>query len=509
MKLKNILIATIAGALLLSSCSGFLDEKNNPNMNSTSTFWKSEGDIVKGLTAAYALLQPSMSWGRPYERFIVLDCYRSDELDFRADVAEWTRIATFTNIPTDRTGCRDEWTLLYKGINYANQCIDNIPNVPGVTQEVKDCSIAEARFLRAYYYYRLYLNFGERLPLYDKALKGTEEEFYPKQSAPGVIVEFIERELLAVQGVLPDASVWAAKNQHGRANKYMASAILAKFYMFRKQLPKAEVELKKIIESGKYGLVANYGDLFDGLHKHNKESIFDIQYTANNDGGRREFHRISLHLLSDDAGGYEEAYPSTWLFETMKNDKTVDGKYTDRLYSTIIFNDPNTKPYYFTATKNKFTDWHKPNSIYWHKFVSWNKSLGANWWESAYNIPVVRYADVLLLYAECLNDKGATAEAIGYINTVRARVNAVPLALGLSKADVLKHLQDVERPCELALEGSRWYDLIRWGIVEQALRAHNKPFMGNYVDSKHKMMPIPNGEFLLNPTWEQNPGHSK
>ena len=66
-----------------------------------------------------------------------------------------------------------------------------------------------------------------------------------------------------------------------------------------------------------------------------------------------------------------------------------------------------------------------------------------------------------------------------------------------------------ERPCELALEGSRWYDLVRWGIVEETLKAHNKPFVENYVDTKHQLFPIPHSEFLLNPDWEQNPNYSK
>ena len=131
------------------------------------------------------------------------------------------------------------------------------------------------------------------------------------------------------------------------------------------------------------------------------------------------------------------------------------------------------------------------------------------WDYSFFNVSVIRYADVLLLYAECLNDKGETTEAINIINKVRARVNVPALPLTMSKAEVLKHLQDKERPCELALEGSRWYDLVRWGIVEETLKAHNKPFVENYVDTKHQLFPIPHSEFLLNPDWEQNPNYSK
>ena len=112
-------------------------------------------------------------------------------------------------------------------------------------------------------------------------------------------------------------------------------------------------------------------------------------------------------------------------------------------------------------------------------------------------------------YAECLNHRGQTVDAIKYINEVRARANVVQLPASLSKEQVLKHLQEVERPCELALEGTRWYDLIRWGIVAETLIANNKPHVENYVGTKHTLLPIPHEEFLLNPDWEQNPNYSK
>ena len=391
MKLKHILIAALAAITSFTSCTVFLDENSNPNYLTPSTFWKSEADIVKGLTAAYARLQPSMNWGAPYERFIVLDCYRSDELDFRADVADWNRLAMFANTPSDWSCCMGEWDELYKGINYSNQCIDNIPNVPGVSDEVRNRSIAEARFLRAYYYYRLFMNFGERVPLIVKEIKGSEEEYYPAQAEVGALKAFIEKELKEVQTYLPEPGFWG--NQAGRATKYMAAGILAKYYMFINDLPSAEVELKKIIDSKKYDLVANYAHLWDGLHKNSVEAVFEIQFSGDNSGGRREHNRIALHLAAGNAEGYEEAYPSNWLFETMKNDLTIDGEYSQRLYSTILFNDPKTKAFYF-GPNDVFTDWHSADEIFWHKYVTWDPSLSPHWSRSAYNIPVIRYADV-------------------------------------------------------------------------------------------------------------------
>lgn len=511
MKLKNILLcASVLGGLALSSCTGnFLDEDRNPNSLDPENFWKSESDILKGLTAAYAGLQPTIEWAQPFERYIVIDNYRSDELDYRPDVTAWMELAMYNNESTNYVP-NDEWTNLYTSINYCNQCLDNIPNVPdnddeGIKQ-TKATSIAEARFLRAFYHYRLFINFGERLPMFEHELEGTEEEFYPPQVEAGRLKTFIETELSECQANLPEK--WNT-NMAGRVTKYTAAALLGKYYMFIGEKAKAKTEFWKVIDSHRYELMENYGDNFNGLHENNKESILEVQFTGSLEGGHYEYNLFTLHLGPDSGcGAYEEAYPSKWLFNTLKKDLTEDGEYSDRLYETIIFDDPKSRPFYYEDGKG-FSDYHQEDNIYWRKYVTYDKSLGDYWDYSGFNIPLIRYADILLLYAECLNDEGNSKEAIKYINKVRDRVHVTPLSDTLSKEQVLKHLQDVERPCELALEGSRWYDLIRWGIVEDALKSHEKPFASNFISTKHIRLAIPHKEFLMNPDWVQNEGYTK
>lgn len=506
--MKNILLlAALSGSLAMTSCSGsFLDEDMNPNVLKPSSFWKNEAHIMKGLTAAYGYLQPS-GYAIPFERYIVIDNFRSDECTFRADVTRWIQIASFTNDATNSTS-RTEWTNLYKGINYANQCIDNIPSVPETSSSVaktKKQAIAEARFLRAFYYYRLFINFGENLPIYLHQLDmdAKDEELYPAQAKPGEVIALIENELKEVQADLPES--YDADNA-GRATRYAAAALLGKFYMFRNELGKAEAEFKKLI--GKFELVDNYYDNFDGLHKNNSESVLEVQFTGDTSGGHTEFNRFTEHLQPLNADGYEEAYPTEWLINTLKKDKTVNGKFSARTLGTLIFDDPDCRPYYYGAGES-FKDYHSKDECFWHKYVHYDPSLSPVWYKSGFNVPLIRYADILLLYAECLNDHGETAEAIGFINQVRDRVNVPRLPLDMNKDAVLKHLQDVERPCELALEGSRWYDLIRWGIVGETLKDHKKPNFGSFVGTKHTLLPIPHEEFLMNPDWKQNEGYSK
>ena len=146
MKFKNILLyAALLSGMSFSSCTDFLDEDSNPNALSPGIFWKSEGDIMKGLTSVYGALQPNASWAIPFERYIVIDGYRSDEITHRDDVTSWMNISSFNVEPTNSV-VKTEWTNLYKGINYANQCLTNIPTVPGDSESLnalKKQSIAD------------------------------------------------------------------------------------------------------------------------------------------------------------------------------------------------------------------------------------------------------------------------------------------------------------------------------------------------------------------------------
>lgn len=131
----------------------------------------------------------------------------------------------------------------------------------------------------------------------------------------------------------------------------------------------------------------NYGDNFNGLHENNKESILEVQFTGSLEGGHYEYNLFTLHLGPDSGcGAYEEAYPSKWLFNTLKKDLTEDGEYSDRLYETIIFDDPKSRPFYYEDGKG-FSDYHQEDNIYWRKYVTYDKSLGDYWDYSGFNIP--------------------------------------------------------------------------------------------------------------------------
>lgn len=503
--MKKIVSMILAAGLCWSCSTDFLEENKNPQSLSPGNFWKTEEDVLKGLTAAYASLQPSGDWAATYEQYIVAHCYRSDLCDKRDDVSSWIQVASFT-YESNNSVAANYWSYNFTGIYRANQVLEGIENVEGLDPVLKEQYIAEARFLRANYYWNLYLNFGGKLPLWEKPVSN-ESEYSPAQSTPEVILAFIKTDFEFAQAHLPETY---ASDVAGRITKGAADAMMGKFLLYQGKYAEAAGELKKVVDAPWYGLNDRYEDNFDGLHKNSKEGILEIQFSGDRSGGKREYTNITEHLASSDATGYEEAYPTRWLYELMLKDTTVDGKMGPRLLATIecpggraMNSDGYTVPY---------EEVHQGagSPIYWKKFVTWDPSLSSDWWYSAFNVPLIRYADVLLLYAEALNEaNGPSQEVFDCINTVRDRVDAPRIPTTWNQAQVREHIRNVERPCELALEGSRWYDLLRWGVVKTTLVAHSKPNASNFIEGKHEVFAIPTSEMTLNRDWDQNPGYGR
>ncbi len=489
MKNKLYLISIIIASLMLTSCNDDgLEEDVNPNVLSPKGFWKSEADILKGLTSVYGSLQ-GFGWASTFEMYIVMDNYRSDELERLADVPSWLKLSDFTNTSSNSV-CSKTWFWYFSGINKANQCIVNIPNVPNVSQDVIDSSVAEAKFLRAYFYFKLVNIYGERLPLFTNLIE--TKDFYPNQAAEGEILKQIEKDLIEAKAALPQSQAIA-----GRITKGAATALLGKFYLYQKKFPDAVTQFSDVMTMG-YSLSPKFWNNFSGDDENNSESIFEVQFGGDQEGGRREYHYIAAHLGTN-SWAYAEAFPSTWLFELMKTDLKADGTYSDRIYGTIAFDDPKTETYYAPIGTFK-------SRITWKKLNTWNENQSAKWYRSAYNVPIIRYADVLLMFAEAKNEVLGTPDAAVFkaINDVRERANSVPILTTLNKEQVREHIRHVERPCELALEGSRWYDLKRWGIIKTTLKANNKLNSDNFIEGKNELVGIPQSEFVLNPDWVQN-----
>jgi len=205
---------------------------------------------------------------------------------------------------------------------------------------------------------------------------------------------------------------------------------------------------------------------------------------------------------------YCDGRPTRWYVDQFLQDSGVGGGPDPRLDYTIyrkggadVYAVPNAT--YFaddTTTHNVRED----TLIFFKKYGEYYLGLPGQDWDAGINFRVIRYADVLLMEAEALNELGRTAEAYSFIDQVRARVTMPPLPAGLTQAEMRDRILR-ERMFELGLEGQRWADLARHGLITPALQAEDAEF-DFFVAGKSELLPIPQSEIDLNPNVKQNPG---
>lgn len=505
----KISVITILLSGTFSSCSGdYLELEDKQNLTESS-FWSTKENATQGITATYAALQgfDGSKWTFFEEMYTTL-AYRGDDLDNNKAESYSKTIANFTN-GTDVSGPYNLWASCYAGIGRANQVIEKVPGITSMSDKERNEIVGEAKFLRAYFYFML-VNSFENVPLVLKSEKDLTKLQVP-QAKPEEIWAQIEKDLQEAESILP---ISYNNDNLGRATKGAAKAFLGKVFLFREKWTLAESKFKEIY--GQYSLNAKYEDNFNGNTENGTESIFEIQFSGDRTLSD-ERHPFNFEVKPYAVDGWELFYPSDWLVTELKKDKKIDGSYSDRVYGTIFFDDP----------KSEIWDLNKPANLVSYSSIASNLSNPYYFKKYAYptdrsgsyvgiNINVIRYADVLLMLAEALNENGKTNEATDRINEVRARSGAVTLVSGSKTKDQLRDwIRNHERPIELSMEWSnRWFDLVRWGrgatakqSIKTTLTAHGKPFSSNFVEDKHIRFAIPSKETSVNPLLIQNNGY--
>lgn len=371
------------------------------------------------------------------------------------------------------------WSTVYRGINRANTVLERVPGITMDT-ELQTRLLAETKFMRGFYYFTLVRLFGG-VPLLLKETtslnnlqvsRATAEEIYAQ-----VIKDFSEAE-----AALPLTYTGADK---GRATKGAATAFLAKVYLTREDWANAALKAKQVIDSGVYDLWANYSDAFLIANKNGKEAVFEVQALG---GGFNE-------------GSFMQGYMRP-NFDRVNNIAGFgDDPVTKNLYDTYTAadkrRDVNIRLYSATSTPAAPASVDYPAYVY--KYL--DPSATANG-EGSNNYPIIRYPDVLLMYAEALNEQAAgNAEAFNAINKIRTRAGLAVLPSTLSQA-AFRDAVLLERRLELAFEGHRWYDLVRTKRLVSAMKAQNPTIV---VTDKNYLFPIPQTERDANPNLTQNP----
>jgi hypothetical protein len=373
---------------------------------------------------------------------------------------------------------------LYSGVRRANIVIAAVPEV-NMDKALQSRYIAEAKFLRAFYYWQLTNLWGDVI-LLTVPLKSPAEALIAK-SSKAVVTDFIIKDLQEAIAVLP---VSYGASDVGRATKGAAQALLGKVYLYAQDYVNAESLLNQVIKSGVYDLMDDFRHVWNRDYENNKESIFEVQFADIGGTGINDFNRVALPRVNGATGTFNATQRIVDAFPV--NDPRLgfsvfrEGDVFAPELSTSSLNLDVYKSVWST------TGYNIKKGVVPIMFLNGNDN----------NYPLIRYADVLLMYAEAANELGLIDEARDAVNIVRRRPTVnMPVLTALDSGTKQAMFNAIvhERQVELAFENHRFNDLRRWGLADSVLGS------SGYLP-KHRYFPIPQPELDINPQLVQNAG---
>ncbi len=475
MKKFKINIAVFTVCLFYLSCSKL--EEHPQSFITQNAYYTNEKQAVAGVNGIYSILTSPGCYGYFY-RLAELPTDQGETGGlFQPSEPTTSSLNNFTFNSSNST-FEDFWQDHYIGINDANLAIAKIPGISMDATEQKRL-IAEARFLRALLYFNLVRLFGD-VPMPTTYTNSTENLDLARTSTTEVY-KLIESDLTSA---IPDLPTSYSATDIGRATKGAALTLLGKVYLTLKDWQDAKSTLKSVIDLNQYSLFPNYSDLWQLSNKNGQEFIFSVQYQAGviNSAYSTEFAPRSSGIQAGQSYG-EVAPTPTFL----------------KLYAS---ND--TRLSFFKDSYPKYQSSVIVNFGHPFCFKYFDLDEGGN---SGQNYPVLRFADVLLMYAEAENEidgvgDGSMYSSIWGLNQIRVRAGQpAKTSTDFTQSSLRNEIWD-ERSRELCFEGHRWFDLVRTNTLIQAAAA-----AGKTATQKNLVCPIPQPEINADKNLVQNPGY--
>jgi len=458
-----------------SSCKKSFVELTPQGIVPVKSYYATEVDIQSALNGVYSTLRPiyNVQWAfgeLPSDNTQTFG--ESDSAWGEEDKLSWN--ATSTNI-------QGAWSRAYSTISYCNILLDHIGSVP-MLQANKDTYTGQAKFIRALMYFNLVRMFGA-VPLVLTEITSESQAYSYNRTAATAVYTQIEADLADAEAKLP---VSYTGNDIGRATAIAAKALLGKVYLFENKFSQAETKLAEILPFTPNPLI-NYAQAFGVGQDNNAEIIFSIQYLKGGFGEGNSFasgfvpQTAGTSIVGISGGSFNIGTPDlNNAFEPGDLRKNISvGVFTSGTYT-----------YYYAK-----------------KFIYQGVAAGN---EGDNDWPVIRWGDVLLMYAEAANENNNTNNALTQLNIVRNRAGLAS-KIGLTQAAARIAIQ-AERRIELCFEGERWFDLIRWNQYVQVMQNYKNTYtppsgaFGNILSTLN-LYPIPSRERSLNPNLTQNPGY--
>lgn len=564
LSIKGILLGS-AVSLSLTSCNGVFDELAiNPAQPSMKEYFSTPEAINEAVMTCYGYIQTQRSFGASASKTMII---RSDEASSNSDYGKPGMYGSSLN--SSYYTIMQPFGLIYSCASQATFIIEQIPNVSFSDQQQKEAYLGEAYFWRGFCHFFLLTNY-RNVSLITKAPVDASDYVRPV-SDPEDVWNSICSDFAMAETLLPDKGYWKG-DKAGRVTAASAAAMLGKSYLYRSGIEplyghsqttyydEAAAAFDRIIR-GDYGTfrLVEYSHNFDVAHENNDESILELQFLGDVENAGFNPATATSGLAFDPRGimlpgtgvGYEGVVHD-WLYEEFSKSIDKDGFTDIRMFSTMFFNDldpairlragqrlegpggyhfeemypsgdfttaPNVRTHAYKAAFLKGMDLSMPMRNNNPTAIT---GVGSGVKEYIYNQPrahgvnwrYIRYADVLLMYAEALvnGGKAGLMTAAGAVQAVRDRAN-MPEIGGINM-EVIKH----ERMLEFALEGHRFYDLLRWGDLTERFKTLERQdpnfktlisdtdFTG-FMPNKHEWLPIPIDEIESNPHAIQNPGY--
>ncbi len=483
--------------ITLVSCDDFLTVLPDSSYSEAGGY-QSQTDFEQAIAGVYAKHQSSYRTDTESPLYILM--LRSDETNVITPQSYPGYIGGIERFIDDANNDRHALIYLahYRIINLCNVILDKIDAVTFTDEATKKYIKGEALAFRAYAYWMLGWQFGG-VPLIRKVTTVAETKTIARSSQAETFASAAE-DFTAAIALLPSVK-WTGKNL-GRITKYSAMGMQARMYMFTKEFAKAKPLLEGIISSGLYSMEADYKNCFSESKENGVERLWEVQFMGGQLGEGQQFTTAllpgsSISPISPFGGASSVPVISTNMisaYETgdlRKNMSTITG---------ITWSNAVDNTNYFIR-KFHYADVYTPK-------------VAGDW---GVNLPILRFTDVKLMYAEVLNEEAysATGEAFNSINQVRVRANLAPLnsTTTLDKA-AFRNAIIKERRVEFAFEGLRWMDIIRWGIAMDVMNAKlSNPVQdgGKYSMKTHQtLFPIPFSElnrYQDDKVMWQNPGY--
>lgn len=544
-------ILTLVTSLAFTSCDDFLNEEVRGKQN-LDTYFQNEDEIQSFITGCYQAITFGGWWNVNTVWLLSEMCSDDGWMgNTTQSQSDYISLAHYQGTGQSNGAISNFWQYRYKGILRCNVAIDRIPQATILNEELKNRFIAEAHFLRAYFYFELVRNFGG-VPLITGFMLPEEIQGITRSTTEEVY-KFIEDDLKAAVAVLPERSEYAS-TELGRATSGAARGLLGKVYLYQEKWQEAHDVLKAVIDSKEYKLMESFGDVWSVDHNNNEESLFEVQYMYDGTYALGGALTVITGARSGPGDGWSWGQPTANLEQAY-----IDAGDTERLRWTIIrtgcteiagednFEEfvENSKNMALYDTYIEKYGWdpecyiidpaqHKSARIIRKYFVPIEKR------PEVYNIDkipldhrILRYADVLLMYAEACNELSMDADARTALNEVRNRVELADVTA--SGSELRKAIRQ-ERRLELAWEQNRLYDIRRWTddngkkmisnlmgpdgtfvkwntdeATRDALEWDNQGEASDkgrsFIESRDMVFPIPLYEITMsNGTIEQNPG---